>query len=101
MKKNISFLAETTFKVKPLSHTVDMSIEIDRERTETYWEKRRLNENVEHDLLAKLEAGQESMPDVISCPVASCRCPLTVNFLADRIELACSNCGFRQTVKRG
>ncbi|HCC22127.1 hypothetical protein A2480_00860 [Candidatus Uhrbacteria bacterium RIFOXYC2_FULL_47_19] len=77
-----------------------MSIEIDREQTETYWEKRRLNESIEHELLTKLETGQECMPDIISCPVASCRCPLIVSFLVDRVELVCSSCGFHQTLTR-
>ncbi|MFH2063496.1 MAG: hypothetical protein ABIJ46_05110 [bacterium] len=78
-----------------------MSIEMDRERTETYWEKRRLSERMIGDLRRRLESGQDFMPDVVSCPVASCRCPLTVSFRPDRVELACSGCGFRQTVSFG
>ncbi len=78
-----------------------MNPEHDRERKESYFERRRLSESMERDLLRALEIGRDSMPDIISCPAASCRNPLQVRFLEDRVELICPNCEFRQTVKRG
>lgn len=78
-----------------------MNPEYDRERKESYFEKRRLSENMERDLLRALEIGRDSVPDTISCPNKSCRSPLQVRFLEDRVELACPNCEFRQILKRG
>ncbi|MBU0624937.1 hypothetical protein KKF05_01195 [Patescibacteria group bacterium] len=71
-----------------------------RERSELYWEKRRLSENIIQKIVERFETGQDTMPDLITCPIQSCRYPLRVEFLTDRIELSCTNCEFRQTIKK-
>lgn len=77
-----------------------MNPEYNRERKESYFEKRRLNESMAHDLLQALETGRDSMPDIVSCPVSSCRNPLNVRFLDDHVEVVCPNCGFRNELKQ-
>ncbi|MFH1046859.1 MAG: hypothetical protein V1738_01025 [Patescibacteria group bacterium] len=77
-----------------------MNPETNRENKELYWEKRRLSERIEHDLLGRLESGKETMPDMITCPNESCRYPLTVKFFADWVELSCQNCEYRQIIRK-
>ncbi len=77
-----------------------MNPEYNRERTELYWEKRRLSESIEKDLQKALNSGREVIPDMINCPNSSCRYPLQVKFVDDCVELRCTNCEFKQVIKK-
>ncbi len=74
--------------------------ERNRENKELHWEKRRLAERIEKDLRERLNAGKETMPDMVTCPNQSCRYPLRVKFFGDRVEVTCQNCDFRRIIKK-
>lgn len=69
------------------------------ERRELYLEKNRFSPEVEKRLRQAFEIGQETIADVLNCPVASCRNPLSVSRQEDGYHLFCSNCGWKKVVK--
>lgn len=71
-----------------------------RESLETYREARELSKKTEASLREALEAGADTVADIVGCPNAQCRCPLKVDVQEELIELSCSNCGFSDVIKK-
>lgn len=79
---------------------MDMFAPESREKIELYREKHIFSDKIEKELLRKLDAGQETFPDMITCPVQSCRNPIKVEVKVEMIELSCTNCGWNRLIKK-
>lgn len=77
---------------------MDMFAPEQGERTELYREKREFSPLMEEKIQAQLAQGQETFPDIITCPNKSCRNPLKVKNEKDFLDLACGNCGWSKRI---
>jgi len=77
---------------------MDMLAPEQRERTELYREKREFSPIMEKQIVDRLAQGQETFPDIITCPTKSCRNPLTVKNEKEYLDLACGNCGWTKRI---
>jgi hypothetical protein len=79
---------------------MDMFAPESRENIELYREKNIFSDKVEKELLRKLNMGQETFPNMVTCPVQSCRNPIKVDVKEDMIELTCTNCGWSRLLHK-
>lgn len=70
-----------------------------KEERESIFEAKKFSREYEKKLLDVLDSGNERFPDIIQCPVDSCRNPLTVHVHSDMIHVVCTNCGWEQVIK--
>lgn len=69
-----------------------------RETSELYFEKNRLSEKIQERLLAHFAKGQETYPDLIICPISTCRHPMGIHAEQEEIILLCPHCGYSNKI---
>jgi hypothetical protein len=77
---------------------MDMFAPEQRERTELYRVKREFSPLMEKQIHDRLAQGQETFPDIITCPNRSCRNPLVVTNEKEFLNLTCGNCGWSKRI---
>ena len=71
-----------------------------REDKESYFEHNHFSEHIESTLKKILKNGAEVYPDIVTCPIASCRNPVKIEIRSDEVELVCPNCGWHKIVRK-
>jgi hypothetical protein len=72
----------------------------EKETIESGWERKGFKENLESSILNRWNAGFDTFPDPIQCPVRACKNPLKVEIRDKILLIYCTNCGFEQIIKR-